>query len=118
MQSVKTSQQAFADKLREKAMELYGSPFDKISESHQSRVRSEVTREADCAPGDLRSAFDRGYVSGRAAYRLGVRSDYVWFTSDNDPSEYLREYSRGYRAAWVQAQRKYADRIDAEESCL
>jgi hypothetical protein len=41
------------ERLDEKSMDLYGSPFYRIPESHQQRVRSEVAREDATAREDV-----------------------------------------------------------------
>jgi hypothetical protein len=43
-----------------------------------------------------------GAQNGRADFRLGIFSEYVWF-SVNSLDWYTREYSRGYRVAWIAA---------------
>ena len=41
-----------------------------------------------------------GLRNGRLDKLLGIRSEYVWFTSTSDPNETVREYAKAYRYAW------------------
>ncbi len=111
MQNLDTSSwsKEHAERLFEKSMELYGSPYHRIPESHQGRVRSEVDREEALLIEDATTAFERGLRSGRADFSIGIRLNVNWFSSPHHPNEYVREYTRGYRAGWVQAQRKFAE---------
>lgn len=102
----------FSARLDAKSMELYGSPFHKLPESHAGRVRSEAAREDACEreplpqgpyahlyTADELKAWQDGYHSGRADRRLGLRSTYAW-SQLNSVSTYPRYYSRGYQAGW------------------
>jgi hypothetical protein len=43
-------------------------------------------------------AYVDGYKNGRTDKVIGIRSEYAWFGT-NDPNEYTRNYSIGYRRA-------------------
>jgi hypothetical protein len=44
-------------------------------------------------------AWQDGFRNGRTDRKLGLRSDYAWYSMDST-NEYTREYAQGYRFAF------------------
>lgn len=61
-------------------------------------------------------AWIDGFEAGKADRRIGVCSEYS-STSYAGESDYVRDYSRGYRAGHAQTQRDAVRPLGAGESC-
>jgi len=89
------------------------SPFDRLPESHQGRVRSEVARLEACRedvslPED---AFASGFRAGWLDFGLEHCSHYSWNCAGDVGNPYACEYGKGYRKGWLEASRHAAQRI-------
>jgi hypothetical protein len=73
--------------------ETKGTTMDKLQETFRNDLGSE--------------AYKEGYKNGRADYRLKRKSEYAWHSGSDTGSEFRAEYSRGYRAGWLDGKNKH-----------